>query len=119
MPIGMSDEESMMPSLYEFFSIECNFDIIKEFINSRKSRTNKLSFGLLDWFNVNYAKEYGVDELENEHEERLEKDHGPVFFLENFPERTSPFWNMKLQEDKEHSNKIDVINRKWLVRFFI
>ena len=57
----MSDEESMMPSLYEFFSIECNFDIIKEFINSRKSRTNKLSFGLLDWFNVNYAKEYGVE----------------------------------------------------------
>ena len=39
----------------------------------------------------------------------MEKDHGPVFFLENFPERTSPFWNMKLQEDKVHSNKIDVI----------
>jgi hypothetical protein len=61
MPIGMSDEESMMPSLYDFFNIDCNFEIIKEFINSRKSRTNKLSFGLLDWFNVNYAKEYGVE----------------------------------------------------------
>ena len=55
------------------------------------------------------CEEYGVDELENEHEERLEKDHGPVFFLENFPERTSPFWNMKLQQNKTHSNKIDVI----------
>jgi aspartyl/asparaginyl-tRNA synthetase len=55
------------------------------------------------------CKEYGVDELEHEHEERLEKDHGPVFFLEVFPERTSPFWNMKLQENKTHSNKIDVI----------
>ena len=55
------------------------------------------------------AKEYGVDELENEHEERLEKEHGPVFFLENFPERTSPFWNMRLHESKVHSNKIDVI----------
>ena len=55
------------------------------------------------------AKEYGVDELENEHEERLEKEHGPVFFLENFPERTSPFWNMRLHESKIHSNKIDVI----------
>ena len=51
----------------------------------------------------------GVDELENVHEELLEKNHGPVFFLENFPERTSPFWNMKLQENKTHSNKIDVI----------
>tara|TARA_Y100000817_G_scaffold247782_1_gene199948 strand:+ start:535 stop:1374 length:840 start_codon:yes stop_codon:yes gene_type:complete len=55
------------------------------------------------------CEKYGVDELEHEHEEQLEKDYGSVFFLENFPERTSPFWNMKLQEDKVHSNKIDVI----------
>ena len=57
----------------------------------------------------NICGKYGVDELEHEHEEQLEKDYGSVFFLENFPERTSPFWNMKLQEDKVHSNKIDVI----------
>lgn len=55
------------------------------------------------------AKEYGVDELDHDHEEQLEKEHGPVFFLENFPERTSPFWNMKLQSNGTHSNKIDVI----------
>ena len=55
------------------------------------------------------CEKYGVDELENEHEERLEIDYGPVFFLENFPERTSPFWNMKLHDTKVHSNKIDVI----------
>ncbi len=55
------------------------------------------------------CKDYDVEELEHEHEERLEVDHGPVFFLENFPERTSPFWNMKLHESKKHSNKIDVI----------
>jgi len=57
----LSDEDSMMPSLRDFFSVEYNFDILKEFINSRKPRTNKLSFGLLDWFNVNYSKEYGVE----------------------------------------------------------
>jgi len=55
------------------------------------------------------AKTYGVDVLENEHEEQLEKDHGPVYFLKNFPERTSPFWNMQLHESKTHANKIDVI----------
>lgn len=59
------------------------------------------------------CKTYGLnaetDELENEHEERLGQDHGPIFFLENFPERTSPFWNMKLHDSKVHSNKIDVI----------
>ena len=31
------------------------------------------------------SKRYGVDELEHEHEKQLETDHGPVFFLENFP----------------------------------
>jgi len=55
------------------------------------------------------CEKYSVDELEHEHETLLEKDYGPVFFLENFPERTSPFWNMKQQENKTHSNKIDVI----------
>ena len=59
------------------------------------------------------CKSYGVDvetgELENEHEEKLGEDHGAIFFLENFPERTSPFWNMKLHDSKKHSNKIDVI----------
>ena len=62
----------------------------------------------------NVCKTYGVDvqkgELENEHEEKLGEDHGPIFFLENFPERTCPFfWNMKLHDSKLHSNKIDVI----------
>jgi len=57
----------------------------------------------------NICKKYNVDELEHEHEEMLEKDYGKAFFLENFPQRTSPFWNMKLHASKEHSNKIDVI----------
>ena len=39
----------------------------------------------------------------------LEKDNGPVYFLKNFPMRTSPFWNMALQDSKEHAKKVDVI----------
>lgn len=60
----LSDEQSMMPSLIEFFSHEHNFEILKEFIDGRKARSSKdgrLSFGLLDWFNVNYSKQYGVE----------------------------------------------------------
>ena len=76
-----------------------------EYLGFKKNETGEFPSGNYD----DVANEYGVDELENEHEERLEKDHGSVFFLENFPEHTSPFWNMKLQEDKVHSNKIDVI----------
>ena len=57
----------------------------------------------------NVAKKYDVDELDHIHEEYIERDFGKAFFLEQFPRRTSPFWNMKHSEDKEHANKIDVI----------
>jgi len=55
------------------------------------------------------AEKYNVEVLENEHEEQLNEDYGPVHFINNFPERTSPFWNMQLHESKKHANKIDVI----------
>ena len=55
------------------------------------------------------AQEYQVTELEHEHEERLEKDHGPVYFLTHFPNYTSPFWNMAQNPDGKHAEKVDVI----------
>ena len=64
----------------------------------------------------NVAVKYDVKELENEHEAQLEKDYGPVFFLKNFPNYTSPFWNMAQNEEpqeseqmKDTAKKIDVI----------
>lgn len=53
------------------------------------------------------ANEYGVKELEAEHEEKLWKDYGPVVMLTDFPQYTSPFWNMRKNGD--FANKIDVI----------
>ena len=59
---------------------------------------------------VNIAEKYGVKELENEHEERLETDYGSVFFLTDFPNYTSPFWNMKQSDEVEgEAKKVDVI----------
>ena len=54
------------------------------------------------------AKKYEVVELEHEHETQLETDYGKVFFLKNFPNNTSPFWNMKQNGDGTAA-KIDVI----------
>jgi aspartyl/asparaginyl-tRNA synthetase len=51
---------------------------------------------------------YKVKELTHEHEERLLRDFGPIFFLKNFPEETSPFWNMKRTADGL-AKKCDVI----------
>ncbi|HXV26631.1 MAG TPA: amino acid--tRNA ligase-related protein [Candidatus Paceibacterota bacterium] len=53
------------------------------------------------------ARFYGVSELTAEHEARMEKDFGPVVFLESFPNHTSPFWNMR--RDGGYARKIDVI----------
>mgnify|MGYP001185172019 FL=1 len=60
---------------------------------------------------LDVAKEYNTKELENEHEMRLYEEKTPSFFLTDFPEFTSPFWNMKRNDDitKGTANKIDVI----------
>ena len=55
------------------------------------------------------CKEYGgVETLEDEHESRMWKEIGSVISLQEFPIRTSPFWNMKYKGDGLF-NKIDVI----------
>ena len=73
-----------------------------------------LGFGAAESFPagdyVDVAKGYNVEILENEHEEQLNKDHGPVFLLKMFPNNTSPFWNMKQSETQPgKANKVDVI----------
>jgi len=58
------------------------------------------------------AKEYKTETLEAEHETRMRQEHGPVFFLKNFPVHTSPFFNMRMEQDEKLgyvARKIDVI----------
>jgi aspartyl/asparaginyl-tRNA synthetase len=55
------------------------------------------------------AHKYGVEELEHEHEAAMETDYDKVMLLKNFPNTTSPFWNMKQAPDGKHANKVDVI----------
>ena len=54
------------------------------------------------------AKQYDVELLETEHEDMMSKDIGKSVMIQNFPERTSPFWNMKHDKDGIF-NKVDVI----------
>lgn len=53
-------------------------------------------------------KFYRVPELTAAQEELTNKDFGPILLLTNFPEYTSPFWNMKRNKDNTAA-KIDVI----------
>ena len=47
--------------------------------------------------------------MKTKHEENWEKNMDP-FFLTDFPNYTSPFWNMKQSDDVEgEAKKVDVI----------
>ena len=56
---------------------------------------------------ANIAENYGVKELTHKNEQNLCDDHGEVYFIRNFPEETSPFWNMR--RNRSVAKKIDVI----------
>jgi len=61
------------------------------------------------------CKKYKVQFIGDKEEELLQRDHGNVVFLTEFPERTSPFWNMKRSQGvtgqvmQDVANKVDVI----------
>ena len=57
---------------------------------------------------------YTGPELDAGHEQKMYDEFGDVFFLTHFPESTSPFWNMKISEDRgpkdmKLATKCDVI----------
>jgi aspartyl/asparaginyl-tRNA synthetase len=60
---------------------------------------------------IEWQKEFGLDsndELKSEHELLMQRDFGTAM-ITDFPEFTSPFWNMSRYDDGVHSKKIDVI----------
>jgi aspartyl/asparaginyl-tRNA synthetase len=84
---------------------------IKELIELETEFVEYLGFGdSSDYVYKNYeemAAKYDVSILEAEDELKIYDEYGPIFFLENFPERTNPFWNMK--RNGATSNKVDVL----------
>lgn len=54
------------------------------------------------------CKQYNTPTLEIEHEDRMCKEISPEIILERFPQRTSPFWNMKYAGNNVF-DKVDVI----------
>lgn len=61
---------------------------------------------------VNYdsaARRFSTVEIDADHEMMIDANFGHVVLLKNFPEHTSPFWNMKRNKLGTHANKIDVI----------
>lgn len=60
---NITGEASKMESLLDFFSHKYNLDILQEFISKEtknEKKRDKMSLRLIDWFVINYAKQYGV-----------------------------------------------------------
>jgi aspartyl/asparaginyl-tRNA synthetase len=96
--------------IFPMFEFEFKGDM-NELISLQKELLTYLGYEC-DFYENDYkliAKEFGVKELEHEHEERLYKEKSPVSFIKNFPEFTSPFWNMKRNKYEDTSKKVDVI----------
>ena len=96
--------------IFPMFEFECKGDIEK-LITLECELCEYLGFG------KNFPREkyadvaemYQTATLEHHHEEQLRKDYGPVFILTDFPNYTSPFWNMAQSKDGKNANKVDVI----------
>jgi len=55
------------------------------------------------------ARSFGIQTLTAREEDRIYNEITPALLLTDFPEHTSPFWNMKRNIIKETANKVDAI----------
>ena len=98
--------------IFPMFEFECKGGM-EELVKVESELLEFLGFGKCDSFPrgkyLDVSEKYQVAELEHEHETQLRKDYGPVFFLTDFPNYTSPFWNMSQSKDGRQARKVDVI----------
>lgn len=97
--------------IFPMFEFEMKGNM-EEMIQMEKELLEFLGYDARNFLRGSYtevADEFEVGELENAHEQRLYEEKTPTFFLTDFPEFTSPFWNMKRNENGKTANKVDVI----------
>ena len=97
--------------IFPMFEFEFKGDM-NELVELQKELLVHLGYNKDNFYENDYkaiAEEFGTTELEHEHEEKLYTDKSPVAFIKNFPEFTSPFWNMRRNPDDDTSYKVDVI----------
>ena len=98
--------------IFPMFEFECKGGM-ETLVQVESELLEFLGFGKRDSFPrgkyLDISDKYQVAELEHEHETQLRKDYGPVFFLTDFPNYTSPFWNMNQSKDGKEARKVDVI----------
>jgi len=108
-PGNFKDLLQMENDLCKHLGFKCDHGRAEFFDSDGNKLIKDFPGGMYDGLRAKYT----ADELEARHEEDLYKEYGDVFFLTNFPEYTSPFWNMKMEGNSASgdrlANKCDVI----------
>lgn len=96
--------------IFPMFEFEAHGDM-EELIKLEKELLEFLGFGKESEFSrISYKEaleKYGVENIGAEEETKLCDDFGRVVFLTDFPEHTSPFWDMKRVGDI--AKKVDTL----------
>lgn len=111
------NEPDPIPGRHEIIFPMFEFELKGDFGEMKKMENElleHLGYGVRESFSeCDYEKltsKMGVREIGSKEEMTLYKQLGhKVFFLKNFPEYTSPFWNMKRNNDGKTAKKIDII----------
>jgi len=111
------NEPDPIPGRHEIIFPMFEFELKGDFCEMKKMENellDHLGYGSQGTFpECDYEKlttELGVREISSKEEMDLyKKRDNKVFFLKNFPEYTSPFWNMKRNDDGKTAKKIDII----------
>ena len=110
------EEKSIVPGRHDVIFPMFEFEMpgtIDDLEKMEKELCQHMGFGnkhsIVDKDYLEWCEIYDTDELTHEHENRMAKDwQGRVAMIKNFPNYTSPFWNMKQNGDGTAA-KIDVI----------
>ena len=106
-PNPIAGRHDLVFPMFEF-ETKGNFDLLEIL---EKELIEFLGISTLDNIITKEYKElsimYNVKELESNHEEEIWRDLGCAVLIKHFPQYTSPFWNMKKNDDC--ANKIDAI----------
>jgi len=111
------DEPNPVPGRHDKIFPMFEFELKGDFDEMKKMEMDLLEYlgyGSRDTYKEGeyeaISDKLGVLDISHKEEMKMYKDDGhKIFFLQNFPEYTSPFWNMKRNPGGKTAKKIDVI----------
>ena len=107
-PDPIPDRHDLIFPMFEFEMRGDISDLIileKELLEHLGYATEKFTEGKY----TDITEKYKTETIDHVHETQLYEEYGPTYFLTNFPEHTSPYWNIKRNPETNNANKVNII----------